>query len=135
MVGIPGTHKWNSILCLCKYCSNKWASARQNLSSGFLTKRDLQTSLLSNRDQLYNGNFACSTLSYDTFHLSNNKGTDQTVRMRRIVCAFVVCNPPKTGFLALRPVLCIYFYRTTSNLPLEFAIKKYVTTGCTVAQW
>ena len=32
-----------------------------------------------------------------------NKGTDQAARMRRLVCACVVRNPPKTGFLATRP--------------------------------
>ena len=35
----------------------------------------------------------------------NNKGADQTARMRRLVCAFVVRKPPKTGFLASRPIL------------------------------
>ena len=34
----------------------------------------------------------------------NNKGADQTARMRRLVCACVVCKPLKTGFLALRPI-------------------------------
>ena len=37
----------------------------------------------------------------------NNKGADQTARMRRLVCAFVVRKPPKTGFLATRPICCI----------------------------
>ena len=51
----------------------------------------------------------------------NNKSADQTARMRRLVCAFVVRKPPKTGFLATRPscfcfhydVICLtnaYFY-------------------------
>ena len=41
---------------------------------------------------------------YDNFKLSNNKGADQTARMHRLVCAFVVCKlfTPKTGFLASR---------------------------------
>ena len=26
---------------------------------------------------------------------TNNKGADQTARMRRLVCAFVVCKPPQ----------------------------------------
>ena len=34
-----------------------------------------------------------------------NKGADQTVPMCRLVCAFAVCKPPKTGFLASRPIL------------------------------
>ena len=33
------------------------------------------------------------------------KGADQTARMRRLVCACVVHKPPKTGFLASRPIL------------------------------
>ena len=33
------------------------------------------------------------------------KGADQTARMRRLVCAYVVHKPPKTGFLASRPIL------------------------------
>ena len=34
----------------------------------------------------------------------NNKGADQTARMRRLVCACVVRKPPKTGFLVSRPI-------------------------------
>ena len=33
------------------------------------------------------------------------KGADQTARMRRLFCACVVHKPPKTGFLASRPIL------------------------------
>ena len=33
------------------------------------------------------------------------KGADQIARMRRLVCACVVHKPPKTGFLASRPIL------------------------------
>ena len=36
----------------------------------------------------------------------NNKGADQTARMRRLVCDFVVRKPRKTGFLASR-LICI----------------------------
>ena len=35
----------------------------------------------------------------------NNKGTDQTACMRRLVCAVVVHKPPKTGFLAYFDVI------------------------------
>ena len=42
-------------------------------------------------------------LKYNSFQIANNKGADQTARMRRLVCAFVVRKPPKTDFLALRP--------------------------------
>ena len=34
----------------------------------------------------------------------SNKGADQTARMRRLVCTFVVLKPPKTDFLASRPI-------------------------------
>ena len=47
--------------------------------------------------------------TYDTFQKANNKGADQTARMRRLVCAFVVRNPPKTGFLALGPSMPLAF--------------------------
>ena len=33
-----------------------------------------------------------------SFQKGNNKGTDQTARMRRLVCAFVVRKPPKQVF-------------------------------------
>ena len=48
--------------------------------------------------------FACSKIISGTFQKANNKSADQTARMRRLVCAFVVRKPPKTGFLATRPI-------------------------------
>ena len=54
-------------------------------------------------------NFACSKFGYDTFQNAKNKGADQSARMRRLVCAFTVCNPPKTGFPASRPILSEFF--------------------------
>ena len=42
--------------------------------------------------------------SYDTFQQENNKGADQTARMRRLVCACVSRKPQKTGFLMSRSV-------------------------------
>ena len=38
-------------------------------------------------------NLVCSKFRYDTFHLVNNKGADQTAWMRWLVCTFVVCKP------------------------------------------
>ena len=50
-------------------------------------------------------NSSCRCKSrYDSFHLANNKGADQTARMRRLVCAFVVRKPPKTGLFVSRPI-------------------------------
>ena len=48
-------------------------------------------------------NFTCSKITYDSFQKVNNKGTDQTAGMCRLAC--VVHKPPKTGFLAPRPIL------------------------------
>ena len=42
-----------------------------------------------------------------------NKGADQTARMRRLVCSIVVRKPPKTGFLMSRPI------SHTCNCPIE----------------
>ena len=44
---------------------------------------------------LENFNFTYSKFSYDTFQKVNNKGADQTVRMRRLVCTYVVLKPPE----------------------------------------
>ena len=49
-------------------------------------------------------NFAWSKSRYDTFQQVNNKGADQTARMRRLVCNSVVHKPPQTGFLTPRPI-------------------------------
>ena len=37
-------------------------------------------------------------LLYFTFQIANNKGTDQTARMRRLVGAIVVCKEQSQGF-------------------------------------
>ena len=62
---------------------------------------EFQTSLLNYRDYLGNWNFTFSKLTYDTFQIANNKGAGQTGRM---VCVCAVRKPPKTGFLAPRPI-------------------------------
>ena len=80
-----------------------WASSRENLSSGF-QQSEFQTSLLSHRDYLENWNFTCAKFTYDIFQKANNKGADQTARMRRLVCACVVRNPPMSSFLGSRPI-------------------------------
>ena len=40
---------------------------------------------------------------YDTFQKANSKGADQTARMRRLVCAFVVRNPRRQVFSRCGP--------------------------------
>ena len=44
-------------------------------------------------------------LSYLSFQIANKKDTDQTARMRRLVCAFAVCKL-QIGFLTLKPMSC-----------------------------
>ena len=63
----------------------------------------------------------------------NNKGADQTARMHRLVCACFVRKPPKTGFLASRPILVQVSHRLEKylnlwdclemSLKLKFALK------------
>ena len=72
---------------------------------------EIQTSLPSYRDALENRNFTRGKFTYETYQKANNKGADQSARMRRLVCVCVVRKPPKTGFLALRPIwfVCVSF--------------------------
>ena len=80
-----------------------WATLRENLSLGCPTKRvsnqSPQLQRLAKKLKL-----TCSKFTHDTFQRVNNKGADQTARMRRVVLAFLVCNPRKPGFLASRPM-------------------------------
>ena len=80
------------------FANISWALARQNLSSGFPTKRDSsQSPHLQRLPRI-------SKLRVASLKNANDKGADQSARsMRRLVCAFVVRKPPKTGFLASRP--------------------------------
>ena len=92
-----------------------WASSRENPSSGFPTKRvsnqspQLQSLARKSKFHLYQ----VYIINNDTFQKANNKGADQTVRMRRLVCAFAVRKPPKTGFLTSRPNLCWLPFQVT----------------------
>ena len=54
-------------------------------------------------------------LTYDTFKKANNKGADQAARIRRLVCACVIRNTPKTGFLASRPIYGILFTQAKAS--------------------
>ena len=40
-----------------------------------------------------------ASIRYDTIYAVNNSGADQTARMRRLICAFIVRIWHKTGFL------------------------------------
>ena len=78
-------------------------------------EKDIQTSLVSYRDLQEKWNFGCSKSWYYPFKQVNNKGADQSVRMRRLVCVFGVGKPPMTGFLALSP---IWYMKSWSNFNL-----------------
>ena len=77
--------------------------AKNKLSSGFLTKcvskQSPKLQRLARKLKCH-----CTELTYDTFQKANNKGADQSARMQRLVCACVVPNTLKTGFLPLRPI-------------------------------
>ena len=62
---------------------------------GCSARCETQTNLRSYRDNL---NLACSMFRYYTFQNENNKGADQSIRMRRLVCAFVVRKPERQVF-------------------------------------
>ena len=83
---------------------NLYGPRREKTCLRGIREIEFQTSLVSCRYQLEDWNFTSSKFTYDTFQKANNKGADQTARMRRLVCACVVRKPPKTGFLASRPV-------------------------------
>ena len=41
---------------------------------------------------------------YFTLQIANDKCPDKTVRMQRLVCAFVARNQEKSGFLVYMPI-------------------------------
>ena len=49
-----------------------------------------------------NGEFRDIWPSYFTFQIVNNKGADQTARMRRLVCAFAVRKKQSRAFLLIK---------------------------------
>ena len=73
-----------------------WASLRENLSSGFPTNK-FETSRLARELKFH--------LYQVIFLKANNKGADQSARVRRLVCACVVLKPPMTAFPTLWPIL------------------------------
>ena len=95
---------------------NTYGSRRDKTCLRGFRKSEIQTSLLSYRDKLEYQNFACSMFRDVIFQNANNKGVDQSARMRRLVCAYVVHKPPNTGFLASRPIC--EKYQNPTNLPI-----------------
>ena len=64
-----------------------------------------QTGLRSHREELEAWNFGYRRMMYFTIQAANNKGVDETARMRRLICTFVVRIWHKTGFLMTWPIL------------------------------
>ena len=74
------------------------ATMRENLSSGFPTKRVLNQSLRLNR-LARNLNFSRSKCRYDSSKKADNKVADETARMRTaLVWAFIVTNHRRPVF-------------------------------------
>ena len=63
---------------------------------------EIQTSLLSYIDQ---PEIKISLVASLDTKLSKKRITKALIRLRRLVCVFVVRKPPMTGFLATRPIL------------------------------
>ena len=66
-----------------------WASSWENLFRG-LRPGKTQTGLLSHRSYLEAWNFGYRNYRSYTIQAANNKGADQTVRTRRLICTIVV---------------------------------------------
>ena len=69
----------------------------ENLSSGFPTKRVLDQPLRLNR-LARNRNFSRSKCRYDSSTKADNNVADETARIRRLVCAFIVTNHRRQVF-------------------------------------
>ena len=87
---------WYKLITSTTIIETNWASWRENMSSGFATRYD--NGLRSHRDKLEAWNFGDSKQRYYTIQAVNDKGADQTGRVRRLICAFVVRIWHKQGF-------------------------------------
>ena len=79
-----------------------------------LRPSETQTSLLSYRDKLENWNSARSKYRYGTFQEANNKGADQSARMRRLACALVVRKPRRHVFSRGGPIIEVHLFSIPS---------------------
>ena len=102
-----------------------WAAIRENLSSGFPTKRD------SNQSPQLQRLASMLVASLDMI-LSNNKGTDQTAWMRSLVCACVVRKPRRQVFSHRGPY--DKWASTRENLSLGVCEHHRRRPACALAQ-
>ena len=80
-----------------------WASSWENVSSGVSDQVRLKLACSATEASM-----RLEILLTETRDItlgSENKGADQTARMRRLICAFVVCIWHKTRFLMARLIL------------------------------
>ena len=89
---------WKTEL-ICRTLQNYMSPAMRKCVLGSLQPGNSQIDLLSHRDQPESWNFRCINKRYHSVLAANNKGADQTVQMRRLICAFVVRIWHKTHFL------------------------------------
>ena len=85
--------------------AHNWTSSRENLSAGFPKNTSFKS--VSSATQTDWKIEISPVARLHTLHKAKNKDADQTARMRRLVCACVVRKPPKTGFLATRPIIIL----------------------------
>ena len=74
-------------------------------------------------------NFTCSKFTFETFQKVNNKGADQTARMRRLVCDCVVKKKPRRQVFSRRgPYIKIdqnpLFHRSVQDQTVPVLLKK-----------
>ena len=81
--------------------SKAYGPLRDKTRIRVLPLSETQTSPTSYWEQPEYRNLACSKLRYQSFYKLNNKGADQSARIRRPVCALVARKPPTS-----RPILC-----------------------------
>ena len=80
-------------------CCMHVSHAMRKCVFGSLRPGKTQTDLFSYRHQLESWNFGYINKRYHSVLAANNKGADQSARMRRLICAFVVRRLHKTHFL------------------------------------
>ena len=114
----PPHYFYNIIICFtCNRAVEQatQASTRENLSSGFPIKQVLNQSLRLNR-LARNWNFSRSKCRYDLSEKADNKVADETARMGRLVCAFIVTNHRRQVFCSRGPIAINERLENTGNM-------------------
>ena len=91
--------QWTEKIQLSGFYLMYLSRAMRKCVFGSLRPCKTQTELLSRRDQLESWNFGYINWRYHSVLAAKDKGADQTARMRRLICTFVVRIRHKTHFL------------------------------------